>query len=79
MRRIGACAAWRRRWAHGGGRFARLFRTLVKAGLLILSGWGPGRLPANQRPDLMEIVEDRYGRGSTLITGQLPTDPTAPS
>ena len=28
----------------------------------------------NQRRDLMEIVEDRYGAGSTLITSQLPVD-----
>ena len=60
--------------AHGDGRFARLFRTLVKADLLILDDWGPDRLTANQRSDLMEIVEDRYGRGSTLITSQLPVD-----
>ena len=60
--------------AHGDGRFARLFRTLVKADLLILDDWGPDRLTANQRRDLMEIVEDRYGRGSTLITSQLPVD-----
>ena len=60
--------------AHGDGRFARLFRTLVKADLLILDDWGPDRLTATQRRDLMEIVEDRYGRGSTLITSQLPTD-----
>jgi hypothetical protein len=59
---------------HGDSRFARLFRTLVKADLLILDDWGPDRLIANQRRDLMEIVEDRYGRGSTLITSQLPTD-----
>ena len=60
--------------AHGDGRFARLFRTLVKADLLVLDDWGPDRLTANQRRDLMEIVEDRYGRGSTLITSQLPVD-----
>jgi DNA replication protein DnaC len=60
--------------AHGDGRFAKLFRTLVKTDLLILDDWGPDRLTANQRRDLMEIVEDRYGRGSTLITSQLPTD-----
>ena len=47
--------------AHGDGRFARLFRTLTKADLLILDDWGPDRLSANQRRDLMEIVEDRYG------------------
>ncbi|MCP4382753.1 MAG: ATP-binding protein, partial [Hyphomicrobiales bacterium] len=32
------------------------------------------RLTAGQRRDLMEIVEDRYGAGSTLITSQLPVD-----
>ena len=45
--------------AHGDGRFARLFRTLVKADLLVLDDWGPDRLTASQRRDLMEIVEDR--------------------
>ena len=60
--------------SHGDGRFPRLFRTLTKVDLLILDDWGPDRLSANQRRDLMEIVEDRYGRGSTLITSQLPTD-----
>ena len=61
--------------AHGDGRFARLFRTLVKVDLLILDDWGPDRLSANQRRDLMEIVEDRHGRGSILITSQLPVQP----
>lgn len=58
--------------AHGDGRFPRLFRFLVKADLLILDDWGPDRLNAGQRRDLMEIVEDRNGRGSILITSQLP-------
>src|SRR5208282_1598533 len=43
--------------AHGDGRFARLFRTLIKADLLILDDWGPDRLTASQRRDLMEIIE----------------------
>jgi DNA replication protein DnaC len=60
--------------AHGDGRFTRLFRTLVKADLLVLDDWGPDRLTASQRRDLMEIVEDRHGNGSTLITSQLPRD-----
>jgi DNA replication protein DnaC len=60
--------------AHGDGRFARLFRTLTKTDLLILDDWGPDRLSANQRRDLMEIVEDRYGAGATLITSQLPVE-----
>lgn len=60
--------------AHGDGRFPRLFRQLVKTDLLILDDWGPDRLTAGQRRDLMEIVEDRYGTGSTVITSQLPVE-----
>jgi len=60
--------------AHGDGRFPRLFKSLTKTNLLILDDWGPERLNASQRRDLMEIVEDRYGAGSTLITSQLPVD-----
>lgn len=58
--------------AHGDGRFPRLFRSITKAQLLILDDWGPDRLTATQRRDLMEIVEERYGRGATMITSQLP-------
>ena len=58
--------------AHGDGRFARLFRMLVRVDLLVLDDWGPDRLSASHRRDLMEIVEDRHGRGSILITSQLP-------
>lgn len=58
--------------AHGDGSFPRLFRTLVKVDLLVMDDWGPDRLTASQRRDLMEIVEDRHDRGSILITSQLP-------
>lgn len=54
------------------GRYPRLFRNLTKANLLILDDWGPERLNAEQRRDLMEIVEDRYQNASIMITSQLP-------
>ena len=44
----------------------------MRVDLLVLDDWGPDRLSQSQRRDLMEIVEDRHGRGSTLITSQLP-------
>ena len=47
---------------------------LTKVDLLILDDWGPDRLNPSQRRDLMEIVEDRYRTGSTLITSQLPVE-----
>ena len=59
--------------AHGDGRFPRLFKNLGQ-NPITLDDWGPDRLDASQRRDLMEIVEDRYDAGSTLITSQLPID-----
>ena len=47
--------------ARGDGRFDRLFRKIARVDLLILDDWGPDRLTAPQRRDLMEIVEERYG------------------
>ena len=60
--------------ARGDGRFDRLFRKIARTDLLILDDWGPERLTAPQRRDLMEIVEERYGRRSTIITSQLPVE-----
>ena len=54
------------------GRYPRLFRALTKANLMILDDWGPERLNADQRRDLMEIVEDRYQNAAIVITSQLP-------
>jgi DNA replication protein DnaC len=58
--------------AHGDGRFPRLFRSLCKADLLVLDDLGPEPMTPSQRRDVLEILEERYGRGSTLITSQLP-------
>jgi DNA replication protein DnaC len=60
--------------AHGDGSFARLFRLLTKVDLLILDDLGPDRLNDSQRRDLMEIIEERHGRSSTLIASQLPVN-----
>jgi DNA replication protein DnaC len=60
--------------AHGDGRYPRLMRALGGVKLLILDDWGLEPLGAEQRHDLLEIAEERYGRGATLITSQLPVD-----
>jgi DNA replication protein DnaC len=39
-----------------------------------LDDWGPETLNAEQRRDLLEIIEDRYDTGSLLITSQIPID-----
>jgi IstB-like ATP binding protein len=38
----------------------------------IIDDWGPEPLNAEQRRDLLEIVDDREGKGSLLITSQVP-------
>ncbi|MDP9813975.1 DNA replication protein DnaC [Rhizobium tibeticum] len=58
--------------AHGDGRYARLQRTLGHVQLLILDDWGLEPLNEQARHDLLEILEDRYGRRSTIITSQFP-------
>jgi DNA replication protein DnaC len=58
--------------ARGDGRYATVQRSLARVNLLILDDWGPEPLTAEQRRDLLEIIEDRYGTGSLLITSQAP-------
>jgi DNA replication protein DnaC len=41
---------------------------------LILDDWGLEPLTADARHDLLEILEERYGRRSTILTSQLPID-----
>ena len=60
--------------ARGDGRHARLLKTLARVELLILDDWGLAPLTSEQGRDLLEIVDDRHGRGSTIVTSQLPVD-----
>ena len=60
--------------AHGSPGYARLLRTLARVKLLILDDWGPEALNADQARNLLEIVEDRYDKGSIVITSQIPVD-----
>ena len=58
--------------ARGDGRHAQILAKLGSVQLLILDDWGLEPLDAKARHDLLEILEERYGRRSTIITSQLP-------
>ena len=58
--------------AKGDGRIAARMKSLAKVELLILDDWGLQPLDGNARHHLLEILEDRYGQRSTLVTSQLP-------
>ena len=60
--------------ARGDGRHARLLISLARVELLILDDWGLQIFSQAQRIDLLEILEDRNGRGSTIVTSQVPPD-----
>ena len=45
---------------------------VAKLSLLILDDWGLAPMTDANRRDLLEIIDDRYHRSSTLITSQLP-------
>lgn len=46
--------------------------SLERTNLIIVDDWGPEPLTAEQARDLLEIVDDRYDKGSLLITSQVP-------
>lgn len=60
--------------AHGDGTFSRRLTRIQKADLLILDDWGLQTFSDPQRRDILEILEDRYNRKSTLVTSQLPIE-----
>lgn len=55
------------------GTYMRALDRIRKTRVLILDDFGIGNLSDQQRTDLLEIFEDRYAQGSTIITSQLPT------
>src|SRR5690554_4657777 len=54
------------------GSFVKFFDKLAEANLLILDDFGLAHLDKKQQMDLMEIIEDRHGKASTIIVSQLP-------
>jgi len=60
--------------AHADGSYGRLLTKLAKADVLVLDDWGLASVGPSERRDLNEIMDDRYGLRSTLITSQLPTE-----
>ena len=60
--------------AHADGTYTRLLGRLAKIDVLVLDDWGLAPLREQERRDLLEILEDRYGARSTIITSQLPVE-----
>jgi DNA replication protein DnaC len=60
--------------ARADGTYSRCLAALARVDLLVLDDWGLAPLADEQRRDLLEILDDRYDRLSTMITSQLPVE-----
>jgi len=56
------------------GTYISRMKKISKVNVLILDDFGLNPLEDIHKQDLFEIIEDRYGVGSTIVTAQLPTD-----
>jgi DNA replication protein DnaC len=60
--------------AHADGSYVRLLARLAKVDVLILDDWALSPLNDQQRRDVLEILEDRHGARSTVVTSQMPIE-----
>lgn len=60
--------------AKGDGRYIKMLTGFAKTDLLVIDDYGLAKLNQEQRHDLLEILEDRHGLKSMLVTSQLPIE-----
>jgi len=60
--------------AKADGSYPKTMKKLLKTQLLVLDDFGLAPLTEPERRDLLEVIEDRHGTGSTLVTSQLPIE-----
>jgi DNA replication protein DnaC len=58
--------------ARSDGSYLRTLCRLGRCSLLVLDDWGVAAFTAEQRRDMLEILDERYGRHSTLVAAQVP-------
>ena len=58
--------------SRANGSYNRLMASILRCDLLILDDFGLTHLEQQQQLDLMEMIEDRHGKASTIIASQLP-------
>jgi DNA replication protein DnaC len=58
--------------ARGDGSYGKLLARLAKYALLIIDDWGLAKLNDKERRDILEVLEDRHGISSTIVSSQIP-------
>jgi DNA replication protein DnaC len=57
--------------ARADGTYPRLLARLARADVLVLDDWAMAPITDIERRDLLEVLEDRYGTRSTIVTSQV--------
>jgi DNA replication protein DnaC len=60
------------RIARADGTLGKRLVALSKVDVLVLDDWGLVPLTPESQRDLLEVLDDRHGKRSTIVTGQLP-------
>ena len=60
--------------SRGDGSYGKIMNKLSKTSVLIIDDFGIAPLTDTERRDLFEVVDERHGHGSTIITSQLPIE-----
>ncbi len=58
--------------ARADGTYPRWLEKVARFDVVVLDDWGLVPLAESERRDLLEIMEDRYGNRSTILTSQMP-------
>lgn len=60
--------------ARGEGTYIKAMKSIARFNVIILDDWGLSVLNEQERSDILEIMEDRHGVRSTIVTTQLPVE-----
>jgi DNA replication protein DnaC len=60
--------------ARADGSYSRLLNRLARIDLLVIDDWGLATVADTERRDLLDVMEDRDGTRSTIMTSQLPIE-----
>lgn len=60
--------------AKADGSYLKVMAAFARVDVLVIDDWGLAPLNSEQRRDVLEVVEDRYGNRSLLMSSQIPVD-----
>jgi DNA replication protein DnaC len=60
--------------SRGDGSYGKMINKLARTQILVIDDLGLAPMTDSERRDLLEVIEERHGNASTIITSQLPID-----